>query len=98
MAIKCDRFNASWAPIGTVLRIIESVSPSIRLVYVGYVCNYSDDMSVMHISTVDGRYIDINIDELYKYIIERCVPEGALDANTIDLDYDELMNIVGEEE
>jgi hypothetical protein len=98
MAIKCDRFNASWAPIGTVLRIIETVSANIRLVYVGYVSNYSDDMRIMNISTIDGRNIDINIDDLYKYIIERCVPEGALEADTIGLDYDELMTIVGEKD
>lgn len=98
MAIRCDRFNASWAPIGTVLRIIETVSANIRLVYVGYVINYSDDMRIMNVLTVDGKYIDINIDDLYKYIIERCVPEGALEADTIDLDYDELMTIVGEKD
>jgi hypothetical protein len=37
-------------------------------------------------------------DDLYKYIIERCVPEGALEADTIGLDYDELMTIVGEKD
>lgn len=94
MSIKCSRFDENWAPIGTLLRIIETVQDKIHLVYYGYVYNYSDDMSIMNIHTVDCKGIDINVDELYRYIIERCVPEGVLYPNTIDLDYADLMNIV----